>query len=107
MKSVTWPVAVLGVFALVLVGVIFVGVPMWGIAAGHVPPSFLFVPLGTLLLSASTAVAAYVKGQNETPPWLSDPAIKKVIADSMRPPPPPDGGGGFDVDMKVDMRPPR
>lgn len=85
--KITWPMAFLFLGLSVVMGVVLVGVPVFAIAKGWVPPAVLFGPLGTVLLSVASGVAAYTKGKHELPPYLEDEAIRKVVASSGRPPP--------------------
>jgi TRAP-type C4-dicarboxylate transport system permease small subunit len=88
LDKITWPMAFLVVGLAAVAALVLVGVPTLAIARGWVPPAVLFGPLGTVLLSVASAVAAYTKGKHELPPYLEDEAIRKVVANSGRPPPP-------------------
>jgi hypothetical protein len=86
LAKITWPVAVLLVASLLVLTAVFVGLPVWAIKNHWMPPEFLFGPLGTILLTASTGFGLYVKGKNEMPTWMVDPKVQKVMS-SMHPPP--------------------
>lgn len=100
LKSISWPVVILVLGFAHLATLIFIGLPLFAISKGWVPPMFLFGPLGALLTAASVGAVAYMKGKNEIPNWATNPAAHALIA-SMRPPPPAPELEGVEVKVTI------
>lgn len=102
LQRITWPVAFLAAVVASLVVGTLVGVPIWLVATGRSPPALLVGPLTGVLTAGAALVthtvqakaarseveAAYSRGKEETPSWMTDPA-KLAVARSVLPPPLP------------------
>jgi hypothetical protein len=83
MKSqpLSWQTTVLIMFVVTAV----LGVSVWLVASELMPVTFVAIPIGTILLTLPTAIATYLKGQQEMPP--SPPGMEFRLMPSIRPPP--------------------